>query len=482
MNRREWIKAGLAATALNALPTRGHGQVLKPTSAAAFPPGFLWGAATAAYQVEGAWNQDGKGESIWDRFSHQPGHIRNGDTGDVAYDSYRSYRNDIDLLKAFNAKSYRFSISWPRIIPRGSGPVNEKGLDYYKRLVDSLQSAGIRPLATLYHWDLPQALEDAGGWPNRDTAARFADYCDAMARSLGDRVQHWCLFNEPKTFTHVGYWYGAHAPGRKDPTACLRATHTVSLAHGQGFRALKAVDASLQVGSVFDVAAMVPATDTAADRAAADRWHKFLNLWFVSPVLDGRYPSGVLPPDRQNALLGFRAGDAEIMTAPLDFVGLNYYTRYTVSHAPAGSGMPGVDVKAEWADGPGLDKTDGGWAIDPEGFYTILKTMSETIGDIPIEITENGAAYNASPDADHRIRDLKRVDFLRSHLVQLRRAIQDGVRVRSYHCWCLMDNFEWAEGYSQRFGLAYVDRDKPDLRSLKDSGLWYAGVARRNSL
>ena len=219
-------------------------------------------------------------------------------------------------------------------------------------------------------------------------AGRFADYCSAVVGQLGDRVRDWCLFNEPKTFTHVGYWYGAHAPGRKDALACLKATHTVNLAHGLGFRALKSVNPSLRVGSVFDVAAMVPATGTEADRKAAERWHKFLNLWFVTPVLDGRYPKGVLPSGQEEALLGFRPGDEVLMRAPLDFVGLNYYTRYTVHDAPEGNGMPGVNVRADWAEGPGLEKTDGGWAIDPKGFYDILIRMADAIGERPIEITE----------------------------------------------------------------------------------------------
>ena len=482
MNRRQLVQGGLASGSLLGLPRHMSARAAESSSSDAFPTGFMWGAATAAYQVEGAWAEEGKGESIWDRFAHTPGRIKNQATGDVACDSYHLYGDDIALLQALHIKSYRFSISWPRVMPAGAGAMNPAGLDYYKRLVDALLAAGIRPLVTLYHWDLPQALEDAGGWPQRDMAGRFADYCAAVAGPLGDRVEDWCLFNEPKTFTHVGYWYGAHAPGRKDPLACLKATHTVNLAHGQGFRALKAVKSSFQVGSVFDVAAMVPATETEADMAAAERWHKFLNLWFVTPVLDGHYPQGVLPSDRQAALLGMRPGDEVLMRAPLDFVGLNYYTRYTVHDAPEGNGMPGVNVRAEWAEGPGLAKTDGGWAIDPQGFYDILVRMAAAIGDRPIEITENGAAYNALPDANGRVADGKRVDYIRAHLVALLRAMNDGVPVRSYHCWSLMDNFEWAEGYSQRFGLAAVDHAASRRRTIKDSGHWYARVAETNRI
>lgn len=482
MNRRQLIQGGLATGSLLAKPYRMSARAAESFSLDAFPHGFLWGAATAAYQVEGAWQEDGKGESIWDRFAHTPGKIRNQDTGDVACDSYHLYRDDIALLQALNVKSYRFSISWPRVMPTGTGATSAAGLDYYKRLVDGLLKAGIRPLVTLYHWDLPQALEAAGGWPQRDMAGRFADYCGAVAGQLGDRVRDWCLFNEPKTFTHVGYWYGAHAPGRKDALACLKATHTVNLAHGLGFRALKSVNPSLRVGSVFDVAAMVPATGTEADRKAAERWHKFLNLWFVTPVLDGHYPEGVLPSGQEEALLGFRPGDEVLMRAPLDFVGLNYYTRYTVHDAPEGNGMPGVNVRADWAEGPGLEKTDGGWAIDPKGFYDILIRMADAIGKRPIEITENGAAYNALPDASGRVADGKRIDYIRAHLVELQRAIRDGVPVRSYHCWSLIDNFEWAEGYTQRFGLAAVDHAGSRKRIIKDSGYWYARVAGSNRI
>ncbi len=283
-----------------------------PTLAApkpvAFPAGFLWGAATAAYQVEGAWNEDGKGESIWDRFSHTAGNIKNGATGDVACDSYHRYHDDIALLKQLNLKSYRFSIAWPRIQPSGRGAANSRGLDYYKRLTDAVLEAGIRPLPTLYHWDLPQALEDAGGWPNRDTAARFADYVGIVAHALGDRLPQWTIFNEPKTFTAVGYWNGRHAPGRRDWHAFLKATHCVNLAQGMAFRALKAINGRLAVGSAFDVAPMFPATPAYEDLAAAERWHRFQNLWFVTTALHGHYPEGVLPAEHQAELLGLPPG------------------------------------------------------------------------------------------------------------------------------------------------------------------------------
>ena len=489
MNRRSVMGSmvALAGASLGARLRPARSQPPTATVAsdsqnvAEFPPGFLWGAATAAYQVEGAWNEDGRGESIWDRFAHQPGNIKNGDTGDVACDSYRRYPDDIALLKQLNLKSYRFSIAWPRVQPLGRGATNPKGLDYYKRLTDAILEAGIRPLPTLYHWDLPQPLEDAGGWPARDTAARFAEYVRIVAQALGDRIPQWIIFNEPKTFTGVGYWNGRHAPGRRDWSAFLRATHTVNLAQGEAFRAVKATNGRLKVGSAFDVAPMYPATSSYADLAAAERWHQFQNLWFVTTALRGHYPEGVLPAERQAELLGFRDGDERIMRAPLDFLGLNYYSPWIVQDSTATDSAPDINVRGQWATAPGTHaKTDIGWDIYPEGFYQILVRMARMTGKLPIEITENGAAYNVAPDPQGRIHDSDRIAYLKSHLLALAQAMRDGVPVRAYHCWSLLDNFEWAEGYSQRFGLVYVDFANGQRRLIKESGHWYANVAATN--
>src|SRR5271170_90278 len=393
----------LSGAALISPPS--HGLSLPPSLASetigkhpavtAFPKGFLWGAATAAYQVEGGWNEDGKAESVWDRFVRIPGNIKNGDTGDVACDSYHRYRDDVSLLRQLNCNSYRFSISWPRVLPTMHGPANQKGLDYYRRLVDELLKNDIRPLATLYHWDMPQQVEDAGGWPNRDSADRFVDYVAAVSNALGDRIDHWCIFNEPKTFTQLGYWSGKFAPGRSDPLAFLRATHTVNLAQGKAFAVLKARNRSAQVSSAFDPAPMIPATNSDADRAAADQWFRLNNLWQLWPALTGQYPAGVLPAEQLPELLGWRSGDEVIVRAPFDFVGLNYYTRWTVRAVPSGfQGIPGLMADAQWAVGPD-PKTDNGWDIYPAGFYDILTKMSTLMGGrMPIEITENGAAYN----------------------------------------------------------------------------------------
>jgi beta-glucosidase len=480
LSRREVLAAG-AMVAASAFVPDSDATAGATAETARFPPGFLWGAATAAYQVEGAYNEDGKGESIWDRFVLAPGKIKNADTGDVACDSYHRVAEDVALLRALNLKSYRFSIAWTRIQPDGSGPANSRGLDYYNRLTDALLTAGIRPLPTLYHWDLPQELEDRGGWPQRDTAARFADFAAILGRALGDRIQHWALFNEPKAFTQLGYWFGTFAPGRKDALAFLRATHTVNLAHGLGYRALKATNSRLQVGSVFDVSPQVAASDSEADRAAATAMDALSNLWFAVPVLTGQYPGGVMSADRQGPLLGFQAGDEQVMRADLDFVGLNYYSLTRVAASDKETGIPGLKVTADWAVGP-HDKTDFGWDIYPQGFYDILKRMQQVTGTRPIEITENGAAYNDLPDASGAIHDLRRIEYLRAHLRVLARAIRDGVPVRAYHCWSLLDNFEWASGYSQRFGLTYVDFDHQQTRIIKDSGRWFARVARDNAV
>ena len=446
-----------------------------------FPSGFLWGAATSAYQVEGAFDTDGRGESVWDRFAHTPGAIMNGDSGDVSCDSYHRYQDDIELLGRLNLRSYRFSISWPRIQSNGRGPANPRGIAHYDRLVDALLSAGIRPLATLYHWDLPQELEDRGGWPNRDTALRFTDYAAAVAAALADRVDHWLLFNEPKTVTGAGYWHGAHAPGRRDPLAFLKATHTVNLAQGAAFRALKAVNPGLQISSAFDVAPMFPGSTDYADIAAAERWHRFQNLWFIYPALHGSYPAGVLPAAQQETLLGWLPGDEKIVRAPLDFLGLNYYTPSLVRHAPEGNGIPGLRVKVQWAKAPGSNATtDIGWDIYPSGFYDIVQRMAYETGNLPIEVTENGAAYNAGPGADGVVRDTPRIAYLREHLRELARAIRHGAPVRAYHCWSLLDNFEWARGYSQRFGLVHVDFADRQRRTIKESGYWYGNVAATN--
>jgi beta-glucosidase len=447
-----------------------------------FPKGFFWGSATASYQIEGAWQEDGKSESIWDRFAHTAGKIKNNDTGDVACDSYHRWRDDIALLRALNLNSYRFSVSWPRIQPLGSGPANPKGADYYSRLVDALLEARIRPMLTLYHWDLPQALEDRGGWPNRDTAARFADYVEQVAHALGDRVSDWILFNEPSAFTDLGYFEGFHAPGRKSLLDFLRATHVVNLAQGAGFHALKASRPAARVGTALSMSPCEPATNSEADRIAAERAHAITNLWFLEPALRGRYPEPFtfLP----ETAMRIKSGDMESVRAPLDFIGINFYYR-TIASAPGA--LERLSNTEEWlfpvkmTEGTQGPKTQIGWEVWPQALYDIVMRITRDYNRPVIEITESGCSYNDGPDPTGAIHDTRRVEYYRQHLAALARAINDGADVRGYHAWSLMDNFEWAEGFSQRFGLTYVDF-KTQQRTIKDSGHWYAKVAAENSL
>ena len=480
MNRRDMLKSGVTIAGASLLAADVLAASKKNSKQlGVFPPGFIWGAATAAYQIEGAYREDGKGESNWDRFVLAPGKIKQGGTGNVACDSYHRYPEDIALLKALNLKSYRFSIAWTRIQPDGVGAINQKGLDYYRRLTDAILEAGIRPFPTLFHWDLPQELEDRGGWPNRDTAGRYTTYVEAVIKALGDRIDNWALFNEPGVFTQLGYQTGEFAPGRKDPMAYLRSTHVVNLAHGMGYHAIKAINSKLHVGSVFNVAAQVPMTDSPEDKAATEVAEKLSNAWFVQPILTGKYPEGVLPANQQDALLGYQPGDDKIMKADLDFIGVNYYSLTRVSATKESTDIPGVYFKGDWASGP-YEKTDFNWAIYPQGFYDVLKHMQKITGTRPIEITENGASYKTGPDATGKIHDEKRIEYLRLHLNVLSQAINDGIPVRAYHCWSIMDNFEWSSGYTQRFGLAYVDFENGQKRTIKDSGYWYGKVAKEN--
>jgi beta-glucosidase len=463
-----------------ASPPSAASSHFNSSSAVTFPKGFFWGTATAAYQIEGAWNEDGRGESIWDRFTHTPGKTKYGDTGDVACDSYHRWREDIALMRAMNLNSYRFSIAWPRIQPSGSGAANSKGVDYYSRLVDALLEANIRPLVTLYHWDLPQAVDDAGGWTNRDTASRFADYAQLAARSLADRVSDWMLFNEPAAFVDLGYLEGTHAPGHKSLLDFLRATHVVNLAQGEGFRALKAVRASARVGTAFSMSSCEPATDSPEDKLAAERAHAITNVWFLEPALRGRYPDALtfLP----ETAMRIKSGDMEKVRAPLDFIGINLYYR-TIASSP--SATERATHTQEWLFPVKMDggqqgpKTDFGWEVWPKALYDMVLRITRDYNRPVIEITESGCSYNDGPDATGAIHDSRRISYHRQYLAALAQSIADGADVRGYHAWSLLDNFEWADGFSQRFGLAYVDF-KTQQRTMKESGGWYGRVAAEN--
>jgi beta-glucosidase len=481
MRRRQFISTGLALAGTAALSRLNLSSQTVPANPSErrqvspfqFPKDFIWGAATASYQVEGAWNTDGRGESVWDRFCHTVGKVKGGYTGAVACDSYHRYPEDIGLLRAMNLKSYRFSIAWPRIQPTGSGKPNEKGLDYYKRLVDALLAARIRPFPTLYHWDLPQALEDQGGWPNRDVAGRFTDYVEIVARALGDRVNVWSIFNEPNVFIILGYSSGIHAPGRKVHPEALRAAHVVNLAQGQAFRAIKAVNSKVQVGSAHNFGSFEPMSQKPEDAEAAERAHAFWNTLFVAPALTGSYPAIFPEPEKTFAL---QAGDMEAVRAPFDFLGVNYYTRRKVAYDPIKG--EGLQLREEEArEGP---LTDFGWEVWPDSFEKILVRLAKDY-NLVMEITENGCSYLDGPDERGRVPDQRRIEFYRGYLAAVAKAMQQGAKIRAYHAWSLLDNFEWAEGYTQRFGLSYVDF-RTQERTVKDSGRWYGELAASGKL
>lgn len=454
-----------------------------PTAAVRFPQNFVWGVATASYQIEGAVTEDERGESIWDRFSHTPGKVKNGDNGDVAVDHYHRYSQDVQIMREIGIQSYRFSIAWPRIQPLGQGKPNQAGLDFYGRLVDALLGAGIHPFPTLYHWDLPQSLEEAGGWPNRDTAARFADYAEIIAQALGDRVQQWTIFNEPWMFTTLGYLRGYHAPGRTDVEEYLRATHVVNLAQGMAFRVIKNRNCGARVGSAFSMWPCEPATESPADKKAAERAHNWQNLWFLHPAMRGSYPEAFVGVSEE--MLRVRPGDMETVRADFDFIGINNYLRTIFIAAdsrprpdnPFGRIFP-VEATVRGQYGP---RTDLGWEVYPKALYEIVMRIMRDYDRPAIEITENGCAYNDDPGPDGVIADQRRIDFHRAYLTELARAIQDGANVRGYYAWSLLDNFEWAEGYSPRFGLVYVDFMTQE-RTIKESGRWYAKLIAANAL
>ncbi|MCT9138627.1 GH1 family beta-glucosidase [Streptomyces violarus] len=445
-----------------------------------FPAGFFFGAATASYQIEGAHDEDGRGPSIWDTFCRAPGRVADGATGDVACDHYHRYREDIALLRELGVDSYRFSIAWPRIQPTGSGPANAPGLDFYDRLVDELLASGISPAATLYHWDLPQALEDRGGWRVRETAERFAEYAGVVAARLGDRVDRWITLNEPFCSAFVGYAAGAHAPGAREGRGALAAAHHLLVGHGLAVHALRAAGAR-EVGITLNPDRLLPATDSPADLAAVRRVETLHNdVWF-EPLFAGRYPEheaetwGELLPSGDGS---YRLdGDLELIGAPLDFVGINYYRPITVADAPYRDADPAtrtaVDVRAEetWRDD--VRHTTMGWPVVPHTFTDLLVDLAERYPALPpLLITENGSAEADTVDADGRVRDVERVDYLHSHLEALAAALRAGVDVRGYYVWSLLDNFEWARGYGQRFGIVRVDYET-QTRTPKDSYRWY---------
>lgn len=453
-----------------------------------FPPGFLWGAATAAYQIEGAAREGGRGESIWDVFSRVPGAVADGHNGDVACDHYHRTAQDIALMQDLNLAAYRFSVSWARCMPDGVTP-NPEGIAFYSDLVDRLLAAGITPWITLYHWDLPQALEDKGGWAARETAERFAEFAAVMHGALGDRVRFWTTLNEPWVSAFLGYAAGLHAPGRKDPSAALAAVHHLLLGHGLAVREIRSRDSAATVGITLNLTVADPADpDCELDRDAARRADGQSNRLFLDPLFRGEYPADVLADVAHLGMADVvRPGDLELISAPLDVLGVNYYHGGAFTAEPGREPDPSSPMVA--ADGVhtvprGLPVTGMGWEVQPDGLRRLLvRLQREYTGPagIPIYITENGAAYDDEPDAAAFVNDEDRRSFFEQHLRALHAAIAEGVDVRGYFAWSLLDNFEWAFGYHQRFGLVRVEYDT-QRRIPKASGLWYARVAASNAL
>ncbi|MGW0561544.1 GH1 family beta-glucosidase [Streptomyces sp. NPDC003016] len=459
-----------------------------------FPPGFLWGTATAAYQIEGAATEDGRTPSIWDTYSRTPGKVRNGDTGDIATDHYHRWQEDVAIMADLGVGAYRFSLAWPRIQPTGRGPAVQKGLDFYRRLTDELLEKGIKPVATLYHWDLPQELENMGGWPERATAERFAEYAALAADALGDRVRTWTTLNEPWCSAFLGYASGVHAPGRTEPVAALRAAHHLNLAHGKAVQALRAaLPGDARISTTLNVHHVRPLTESAQDVDAARRIDALANRIFTGPVLGGEYPADLLSDTAHLTDWSFvQDGDTGEIHQPLDFLGVNYYTPTLVSAADGtaghGSDGHGNSAHSPW---PGADNvnfhlppgstTAMGWAVDPSGMYDLLLRLKEDFPDLPLMITENGAAFDDYVNPQGEVIDPDRVAYLHGHLTAVHRAIQAGVDVRGYFLWSLLDNFEWGYGYSKRFGAVYVDYPT-GRRTPKASARWYADVARTGTL
>jgi len=454
-----------------------------------FPDGFLWGVSTSAYQVEGAVDADGRGVSIWDTFSHTPGKTDNGDTGDVACDHYRRWREDVDLIASLGVNAYRFSLAWPRIFPNGDGRLERRGLDHYDRLIDRLLELGITPVVTLYHWDLPQALEDRGGWLARETVDRFAELAAACFDAYGDRVRWWLTINEPWIIGLLGYLHGLHAPGFKDDVRGeVTAFHHTLVAHGRAVQELRASGRDGRIGPALCLAPHYAATDTDADREASRASDGYVNRWFLDPIFKGSYPEDLqaLYESLVGPLDFVRDGDLDVIASQSNYLGVNYYSRRLVRAAPGQKPFPwevvvAGDVPLTQGGTEGVPRTEGGTEITPAAFTDLLVRLRDDYGDVPILITENGGVFGDAPGPNGRVRDRRRIEFIQDHLAAVHAAIEQGVPVVGYFHWSLMDNFEWALGYAQRFGLVHVDYDTLERR-VKDSGRYYAEIARANAL
>ncbi|MEU6631591.1 GH1 family beta-glucosidase [Streptomyces parvus] len=439
----------------------------------ALPADFTWGVATAAYQIEGAVAEDGRSPSIWDTFSHTPGKVDGGDTGDTACDHYHRVPEDIGLIKRLGARAYRFSIAWPRVVPGGDGPVNKAGLDFYDRLVDGLLEAGVTPFATLYHWDLPQVLQDRGGWTVRETSEHFAAYASHVVERLGDRVKDWATLNEPLCSAWIGHLEGRMAPGLTDLTAAVRASYHLHLGHGLAVQAIRAASSDARVGIVNNLSPIEPASASEADIAAARRADGHINRWWLDPILGRGHPQDMV--EEYGVELPLQTGDLETIAAPLDWLGLNYYFRQIVTADPDGPAPRAKQVSV-----PGARLTHMDWEVHAEGLEQLLLRLTEEYGVRRIYVTENGSAYEDVVAADGSVHDPERVRYLEEHLAACARAVAEGAPLAGYFAWSLMDNFEWAYGYDKRFGLVHVDY-ATQRRTVKSSGLRYAELIREHA-
>lgn len=440
-----------------------------------FPSDFVWGAATASYQIEGAWNEDGKGESIWDRFSHTPGKVQGGDTGDVACDHYHRWESDLQLVKELGLNAYRFSIAWPRILPNGRGQINQAGLDFYKRILDRVLELHIEPFVTLYHWDLPQAIQDHGGWSARHNVEAFVEYADVVTRAFGDRVKNWTTFNEPWVIAFVGHLQGRHAPGHSDLHEALAVAHHILLAHGLAVPVIRRNSPGSHVGIVLNLTPKEPASPSFVDRVAATFDDGQNNRFFLDPLTGRGYPQDIV--DRFGDTMSFvQPGDMDTIATPIDFVGVNYYTRNIVRSTKVSE----AENAARTVFPVGMN-TEMDWEVYPQGLYKILGRLYFDYDFPVIYVTENGAAYKDHVGTDGEVSDPSRVAYFQGHLEQVHRAIEAGIPVKGYFAWSLMDNFEWGFGYSKRFGIIHVDY-KTQKRTLKSSAKWYRETVKRNAI
>jgi beta-glucosidase len=431
-----------------------------------FPKDMKWGTATASYQIEGAVKEDGRGPSIWDTFSHAPGNVKNGENGDVACDSYHRYKEDIEIMKELGIDTYRFSVAWPRIFPTGDGEINLKGLEFYHKFVDKLLEAGIEPMCTLYHWDLPQDLQDKGGWDNRETIDAFVRYAETMFKEFSGKIKYWITLNEPWCISYLSNYIGVHAPGNQDLQLATNVAHHLLVAHGRTVQKFRELNIEGEIGFAPNTTWLEPFSDKQEDIDACNREIAYFIEWFMDPVFKGEYPQFMLDWFKKKGVeVKMEDGDLEDIHQPIDFLGINYYTGHLARHKENEGLFDWEFVEM------GYERTDIGWPVYPEGFYNVLTRITDRYGKVPIYITENGSCYNDEP-VDGRVRDDSRTKYLKQHLTALSRSIESGVNIKGYLTWSLLDNFEWAEGYSKRFGIVYVNY-RTQERIKKDSFYWY---------